>query len=534
MIVIISTTAPLTAALGAQNITAVMREEDFFLFPYHFCAVLTVKDCHTEAQPHWSPRDQTTILSVHIDDVLRGELPQGADLDLTFAEPTEALFGGQGVAELRGRRLVLAFESGRFPRPVRNTLTSPWLPFEIRKLYAPFPQQRFTDKDLETLKQNLTRYFYPLRACLELVIEDIKEGKSGFQSDLDARIVKVLLDHQMYPAESPAIFGERTIEPKDAPDFKKDGLVRLRTSGNELDQLFPNKSRSELIGTKCVLSFTVRPSQETYDLNNQKVTCDPQSRRRIYDIAMVTVPFPGQVYTDLDIQKLASRLQYNSARLESSKSVMRSYIEERLSKERIQMFCQPQTRSLTFHAGPQQWASEQHPTWDLIVVTDRLYPEAEDQLGKIEWFYDFIGGFPSTCWVRIERKNLDVWMIEYPVVLGKQTDDDFTKFFLYEKLLNYWQSYRKVHSLRTFEEPGSGPILQISKIVRNKEGRIVGFEGWLAVGMGAGQPISGNLDNKLDPSSILFEGKPCPFWDRVCAEASQNIDKIVNDLRHAP
>jgi hypothetical protein len=160
-----------------------------------------------------------------------------------------------------------------------------------------------------------------------------------------------------------------------------------------------------------------------------------------------------------------------------------------------------------------------------------LYPEAEDKLGKVEWFTDFMGGIgmPLKCWVRIRRENDDVWMIEYPVALGNESDEAFTKYMLECKLLNYWQSYKHVHPRTAPAEFGDSPI-RVSKVILNDTGKIVKFEGRLF----GGQAITAELNDDFDPSSILVDGKTCPFWDTVCAEACQNVDKIVHELRTTP
>ena len=121
---------PPTEALAAQDLTPSNGDGDYFLFPYRCCVLLTVKDAHVEVgQSTWCADGRRTTLTVYIDEVLKGALKQGQTLDVTFNGPTENLFGGKTVADVIGKRLVLAFDGSRFPDGVLGS----WrLPFEIR------------------------------------------------------------------------------------------------------------------------------------------------------------------------------------------------------------------------------------------------------------------------------------------------------------------------------------------------------------------------------------------------------------------
>jgi hypothetical protein len=485
---------------------------EFFPLLFDTCAVLTVKDARVQVDSH-TPHSHILILTAHIDQVLTGDLGKSKNIDFVFDQSYEKIFADTPCADLRGKTIVLAFRQISFKAlSIQFGLKSSLPIVEIWSVFAPFPNQKFSQSDLNGLRRSPPPEIYPCKDCLELRIKQI-EDRSDAKGDrypmtatVTGQILTVLRNnsHDVGPSEKALPNDNR--ESNREVNFKKGELFRFLFTADQWDKVFKGKTARELIGTKCVVSFD----------------CGEKGIGDAYRILAPGGPFPEQKYSAAEVKELTAKFKVSSAYLKQMKSDLQKYIECRWSKERIKQFCQPQTRLLP-HV-PDFLQDSQEGT-----LKGRLYPETEQELGKVSWSCNIEAGMPVGYEVDVDRGKHQFWILEIacPSILSF-TDTDLTKNILAQKLRNGWLTFvflqSKTKRVNGNELSTGGPV-SLTKLIRNDKGLITGFEASLQ----RDQTLTADSSDHLDISNVLVDGKPNAFWNDICAQESQNMDKLFQD-----
>lgn len=154
----------LTQGTFASEAKNSQSTEKKYFFPYGACVLCTIRHCHgVERTDH---QGLYMSLDVQIDQVLRGPFKNGQNFNFSFDGSPE-LLPEKPDSEMVGQKCVLAFNTLglEFGRRAQCCLQDP---------YAPFPFQRFTDSDVDKLRQKIGEVKMEpreLREAMQLYIE---------------------------------------------------------------------------------------------------------------------------------------------------------------------------------------------------------------------------------------------------------------------------------------------------------------------------------------------------------------------------
>jgi hypothetical protein len=281
--------------------------------------MLTIKDARIQVNSH-NPHDQIFILTAHVDEVLTGDLGGAENMDFVFSQAVERVFAKTSPADLRGKKIVLAFKHASWEMDSIRLAVKSSLPIlEISNVFVPFPDEHFSDEDLKPLRDHRPAKIYPYRTCLELrlrKIEDRFDEKGDvypMTATVTGQILKVLRNNssELGPPyeDSPSAAQEAS----NSIDFKQGDSFRFLVTAAQWDKIFPGMRVSDLIGTKCILSFD----------------CGEIGVDGAYRIRTLEAPFPKQQYSAAQVRELTASIAKSAASLQGLSSRLQFYIEQR-------------------------------------------------------------------------------------------------------------------------------------------------------------------------------------------------------------
>jgi hypothetical protein len=463
----------------------------YFFFPYQACVVCTIKEATTERSPtKWNKG--WVKLTVNIENVLRGSFAEGKTIVLTFDEPVSKIKPVKSVEELKGLRCVLAFH------PYSQSGESQ----AICHIYSPFTGQAFSEEDIKNLKRQLQMVSFPNRQCVMATIEEVRPADSTGDILVSANIDELLL-----------VDKEDALSKFLANDADKKSILKLRLmagSNEEREQLKQLKT-----GMKSILGFDWSWFEPHDALFWKWQECR---------LVNVTTPFPGQIFSAGDLERLRTRLTWARENNEKLKNALQEYLEDRWTVDRIQKYCKPERRVA-------------QPLSDLLRINHsmfldgQLYPSLEKEIGKVSWYCGVDSGIPDQYEVNVSRptnvpglKRPDYWILEstFPNI-SKLSDDEFVINLIRDTLFNNGFNYDRTHRDSTKTDLLKG-IYQVTdkRLIRAKDGNITAFTCLLS----DGKRLEAELDHALTIKSIQIDGKQDKYWTEAVLNAAKNIDTL--------
>jgi len=479
-----------------------LEELPFIL--YNCCAVVTVRNAEERVETK-EPRSKTLILTVHIDEMLSGDLGGRENVVFAVDRSIEGIFANKPCAELCGKKMVLGFRHISMDQDSRRAPITSVLPvLDISNVHEFFAGQKFSKEDLLSLRRHRPSKIYGYTICLELRLDKIRDAGAGAiyppTSAVDATVLTVLLDDHL------ELRGNGENSPNaanDAAKFVKGQQFKFRISPEQWVKLFKGKSVSQVVGTECVLSFD----------------CGEKGVEGYHVLYKLDAPFFTQKYSRAEIDDLNAKLADSALYLIQLKSELQSYLENRWTRERIKKFCRLDTRHLPHFQGFV-------PAFADVVLKGQLYPESEKGLGKTSWYCAIRSGMPDEYQAEVLREKKQYWTLEISRPSPKSfTDDELAKRIVWQILTDcewaYWFRYGRgktpggvldigVHSLEPLRHNAGGQVVGISGILDN------------------GQSFSADLSSEFELSSILVNGKPSGFWTKITKQRVENISAVIN------
>lgn len=280
-------------------------ESKRFFFPYLYCVLLTIKKVRI-GDDIARPSVPWLEMTVHVDDVLSGPIRKGDTLVLTM-QPFDSYTMPKPYDKLPGKKCVLAFSSlmGNYDDHAF-----------IYKVYAPFPDQKFSAKDVNELRSKLNQSSLPYYNCLMVTAKSAKTEREryGEKCIIDARVDDVLLGDL-----------KKQYEKTYGKPFKNGTVLKFTTNWISPDLLPLNTKR--IAGSKCIWVF------HQYDLKEKECV-----------LYKPGAPFPNQTFSDNDLRLLKARLAPISRQQTELQESLQNYLPRVWSVKRIKEFCRPELR----------------------------------------------------------------------------------------------------------------------------------------------------------------------------------------------
>lgn len=466
--------------------TVASKPQEYFYFPYPDCILGRVKAIEVQTNPKKSNKG-CTEMTVEIEDVLRGSLKSGERHIFSFREPLSEVFPGRSKDEILGTKFVLAF---RLYDPYDGHRS-------ICHLYSPFAKQKFSAVDVANLKAKLQIPSFPNRECVLLKVTQVRT-----QAELHGVWVRAVVE-EILLGDAHRDF-DKVFKQRGAKKTAVNVILQPAESPGSANEL--KKIRA---GMRCIFGFDGSQSDG--------------NEIRLWN---VTTPFPGQTFSNTDIERLRGRLRLlveNNAKL---KDILQKRLEERWTVERIRKYCQPERRVA-------------QPFQNLVcrnnfVLSGELYPSLKAELGEVSWYCGVDSNIPDSYSVNVRRKTNthgltypDHWILDLGEPgFSNYTEDEFNDYLVAVSLSNCARNYDSVHR-ETTKADLSGRVWGLTKaqVIKAPNGQVRAYSGLLA----NGARLVAELDQNLSIKSILIDGKPDKDWAKAVAEAAENID-ILNRI----
>ncbi|MDX2106592.1 MAG: hypothetical protein SFY67_09335 [Candidatus Melainabacteria bacterium] len=381
------------------------------------------------------------------DNIPKNTYPTGIN-GLVLLKSPEQVFGTIPSEPLVGRELILAFNGGLLDG------------CGIRNMYDPFKGKPYTKEELEQFKNDLKKKtFFPYAACLQVTIKDVKQNAANSKLSLKVLVDKVITNSEFRVGQ--------------LANFEVESSYWL-TSLCKLDQV-KNKS--------FVWSFNPIKTNNPNTYRANEIRADVVDEK-----------------VDDRIAEIEREISLLPKKIAALKSAVQANMEMRWPIERIKMYLKN-----PIAMRPENKIQRPFSRGDKYILTGELYPERQNEIGKIVWAANLFPDKYNMFTVKL-TKDSKTYLLGYDwISLVPLAPNEAETTMLTEAINEIFDSRNERQKWRH-----GVPNHLFGEIVSNEPGNRI-FKILLS-GEGHHQ-LTANFNEDLNFTEIFVDGKSDLWWN---------------------